>query len=103
MSGIGDLSRCTRPADGGYSSPVSPPLEVNVGGELSLRLWCWNSRGSPGNPSAAESNTRITGIYERLSRCHRAAHEAFDRDHSADTTGSPFRDASPALILESGC
>jgi predicted nuclease of restriction endonuclease-like (RecB) superfamily len=47
-----------------------------------------------GTPS--DSINRITGIHERLTRCHRPAHEAFDRDQSADTTGSPLRDASPA-------
>jgi hypothetical protein len=31
------------------------------------------SRRRQADPSAPESNTRITGIYERLTRCHRAA------------------------------
>ena len=41
-----------------------------------LRLWCRKSRNRSrrqADPSAAESNTRTTGIYERLTRCRRAA------------------------------
>ena len=41
-------------------------------------------------------NTRITGIRGQPARCHRPAHEAFDRDRSPDTTRSPLRGASPA-------